>query len=145
VAVLLCFFFLRRRPPSSTLFPYMTLFRSLEQREVCGDVRTRAGVRLDVGVVGTEQRLRPLDGELLDDIDELAATVVPLARKSLGVLVGQDRADGVQDRLAHVVLRRDELDTLALALLLAADRGRNLRIGRRQQRRCGHARSPCSA
>src|SRR3712207_8048083 len=35
-----------RRPPRSTLFPYTTLFRSLQQRAL------QAGERLDVEVVG---------------------------------------------------------------------------------------------
>ena len=61
----------------------------LQQRVVDGRVGLRARVRLDVGVLGAEQRLRAVDRELLDDVDELAAAVVALARIALGVLVGQ--------------------------------------------------------
>ena len=34
----------------------------------------------------------PVDGQLFDHVDELAAAVVALARIALGVLVGQARA-----------------------------------------------------
>ena len=61
----------------------------LQQRVVDGRVGLRARVRLDVRVLGAEQRLRAVDRELLDHVDELAAAVVALARIALGVLVGQ--------------------------------------------------------
>ena len=51
----------------------------LEQRVVDGGVGLRAGVRLDVGVLGAEERLRAVDRELLGDVDVLAAAVVALA------------------------------------------------------------------
>ena len=54
-------------------------------------VGLRAGVRLHVGVFGAEQRLDPVDRELLDHVDVLAAAVVAPARVALGVLVGQHR------------------------------------------------------
>ena len=54
----------------------------LQQRVVDGGVRLRARVRLDVGVLGAEQRLGPVDRELLGDVDVLAAAVVALARDS---------------------------------------------------------------
>ena len=37
------------------------------------------GVRLHVGVLGAEELLGAVDGELLDHVDELAAAVVALA------------------------------------------------------------------
>ena len=52
----------------------------LEQPEVDGHVRLGAGMRLDVGVLGAEQRLRAVDRELLDLVDDLAAAVVAPAR-----------------------------------------------------------------
>ena len=55
----------------------------LEHRQVDGHVRLRAGVRLHVGVLGAEQRLRAVDGQRLDDVDVLAAAVVAPARDSL--------------------------------------------------------------
>ena len=61
----------------------------LEQAEEHGLVGLRAGVRLHVGVAGAEQLLDAVDGQLLDDVDELAAAVVALAGIALGVLVGE--------------------------------------------------------
>ena len=76
----------------------------LQQRVVDGRVGLRAGVRLDVRVLGAEQRLRAVDRELLDDVDVLAAAVVALARIALGVLVGQHAALTLQHGLGHEVL-----------------------------------------
>ena len=64
----------------------------LEQGQVDGHVGVGAGVRLHVGVLGAEQRLRPLAGQVLDLVDDLVAAVVALARIALGVLVREDRA-----------------------------------------------------
>ena len=92
----------------------------LEQRVVDGGVGLRAGVRLDVGVLGPEQLLGAVDRELLGDVDVLAAAVVALARVALGVLVGQHRALALEHRLRHEVLRGDHLERALLALELEA-------------------------
>ena len=64
----------------------------LQQRRHHRGVGLRARVRLHVGVLRAEQRLQPVDRQLLDDVDVLAAAVVATPRVALGVLVGQDRA-----------------------------------------------------
>ena len=64
----------------------------LQRGEEHGLVGLRAGVRLHVGGLGVEQLLGALDRDLLDDVDELAAAVVALARIALGVLVGELRS-----------------------------------------------------
>src|SRR5690606_34658591 len=87
-----------------------------EQGQVDGGVGLGAGVRRDVGVVGAEQLLGAVDGQLLDDVDVLATTVVALARIAFGVLVGQYRTLGFHHRRAGVVLRGDQLDVVFLAL-----------------------------
>jgi hypothetical protein len=46
-------------------------------------------MRLHVGVIGAEQLLGAVDGQLFDFIHMLAAAVVALARVAFGVLVGQ--------------------------------------------------------
>jgi len=74
---------------------------------------TRMG--LHVGVFGAEQRLAAVDGELLGDVDVLAAAVVALARIALGVLVGQHRTLGREHARTSVVLRGDQLDVVFLA------------------------------
>ena len=85
-------------------------------------VGLRAGVRLHVRVLGPEQRLRPLDGQRLGDVDELAAAVVALARISLRVLVGHHRARGVHDGHTREVLGGDQLEAEVLPRGFVGDR-----------------------
>ena len=63
-----------------------------ERREEHGLVRLRTGMRLDVRGVGMEELLDPIDRQLLDDVDVLAAAVVALARIAFRVFVGELRA-----------------------------------------------------
>ena len=100
----------------------------LQQPEIHRHVRLRAGMGLDVRVLGLEERLGPVDRQLLDLVDDLAAAVVPLARVSLGVLVRRHRADGLEDRRPGEVLRRDQLDLAALPRELVAEERRDVRI-----------------
>ena len=95
----------------------------LEQRQVDRHVGLRARVRLHVGVLGAEQRLGARDGGALDDVDELAAAVVALARIALGVLVGQHRAGGLEHGAADEVLRRDQLEAAVLPMPFVANGG----------------------
>ena len=100
----------------------------LQQRVVDGGVGLRAGVRLDVDVVAAEQLLRAVDRELLDDVDVLAAAVVALAGIALGVLVREDAALALEDRLGHEVLRGDHLQRAPLAIELEVDGLGDLRV-----------------
>jgi hypothetical protein len=105
----------------------------LERGEEDGLVRLRARMRLDVRHAGTEKLLRPVDRELLGDVDVLAAAVVALARVALGVLVGELRPLRREHGRARVVLRRDELDVRFLPPVLGDD-GRpqvGIRLGER--------------
>ena len=105
----------------------------LEQRVVDGGVGLRAGVRLDVGVLGPEQRLGAVDGQLLGDVHPLAAAVVAAARVALGVLVGEHRALAFEHRPRDEVLRGDHLERALLALELAAQDLGDLRIDLRER------------
>ena len=87
-------------------------------------VRLRARVRLHVGKAAAEQLLGAIDGELLDDVDVLAAAVVAATGIAFGVLVGQHAAGGFEDGLGDDVLGRDQLDLVLLAVKLLADRAR---------------------
>ena len=69
----------------------------LDQRHVRGGVRLRAGVRLHVDVVGSEQLLGTIAGHVLDHVGNLAPTVVTLAGIAFGVLVRKHRSH----RLEH--------------------------------------------
>ena len=100
----------------------------VEQRQVHRSVGRGTGVRLDVGVVGAAQLLGAVDGQLLDDIDVLAAAVVALVRITFGVLVGQHRTLGFHHRRAGVVLGGDQLDVLFLALGFLLHRGKEFGI-----------------
>ncbi len=107
----------------------------LQQGEVHGLIGLRARMRLDVGVGGAEQLLDPVDRQLLGDVDVFAAAVVALVRVTLGVLVGQHAAPGLQDARAGVVLAGDQLDVVlpwraSLAMAWPVQ-GHNLRYGRR--------------
>ena len=95
---------------------------------VDGHVRLRAGVRLDVRVLGAEQLLRPVDRELLDLVDDLAAAVVAAPRIALGVLVRRHGADRLEHGGPREVLRRDQLDLAALPLELFAEEPRDVGV-----------------
>ena len=75
----------------------------LDCGEVGGHVCLSAGVGLHVGVVDSEEFFRPLDGQTLCHIDELAAAVVAPSRIALGVLVRHNRTLGLEDGAAGVV------------------------------------------
>ena len=109
-----------RWPPAGSARP-ITVSPGLQEREVDGEVRGRARVRLHVRVLGAEQRLRAVDAELLDLVDVLLALVVALARVALGVLVREHRAGRREHGARDVVLRRDQADRVALAALLGGD------------------------
>ena len=70
----------------------------LEEREVDGGIRLRPGVRLHVGVLGSEELLRAVDRELLHLVHHFTPAVVPLAGQSFGVLVVQRRAHRLEHR-----------------------------------------------
>ena len=100
----------------------------LECGEVDRHVRLRARVRLDVRVLRAEERLRAVDRELLDLVDDLAAAVVAAPRIPLGVLVRRDAAHGLEHRRPREVLGRDELDLVALARELLLEECGDFRI-----------------
>jgi len=93
----------------------------LQHREVRGQVGRPARVRLHVRVIGAEQGLGPVDRELLDLVDPLAAAVVALARIALGVLVREHRAGRLEHGRPGEILGGDQLELVALAAELAVD------------------------
>jgi hypothetical protein len=100
----------------------------LQQRVVDGRVGLRAGVRLDVDVVGAEQRLRAVDRQLLDARRRTRSRRSSAARIALGVLVREHAALALQDRLRDEVLRGDHLERAALARELAIQGVGDLRV-----------------
>ncbi len=100
----------------------------LHQRHEHFGIGGGAGMRLHVGKAAAEQPGHPLDRQPLGDIDELAAAVIALARQAFGVLVGQHGALRFEHGAADDVLRRDQLDLIALAAELERNRIGDLRI-----------------
>ena len=86
----------------------------LEDGEIDGHVGLGAAVGLHVGVVGPEELLGAIAGQVLDPIHVHAAAVVAPARVALGVLVGEVGAHGLQDGQGGIVLGGDQLQVLAL-------------------------------
>jgi len=106
----------------------------LDQGQQDSLVRLRAGMRLHVHELAAEQRLRAVDGELLDHVDVFAAAVIAAAGVALGILVREHRALGLQDGLGDDVLRGDHLDLILLPAELALDGFIELRIDIGQRR-----------
>ena len=105
------------------------LVAGAQDREVGGHVGLRAGVGLDVHVLGAgEEGKRPLLGQALGHVHEFAAAVVALARQTFGVLVGERRTLSLHHRGEGVVLAGDHLDLPALAIGLAANGRPQLRV-----------------
>src|SRR5690606_8495748 len=100
----------------------------LQQRQEHGLVHLAAGVRLNISEFAVEELLGALDGEFLDDVDELAAAVVALARIAFRILVGQDRTLRLENGARDDVFRGDQLDLVALATELLADCRKDFRI-----------------
>jgi hypothetical protein len=100
-------------------------------------------VRLDVGVTGAEQLAGAVDGQLLDHVDVLAATVVALAWVAFGVLVGQLAALGLHHLGAGVVFRGDQLDVVFLTLRFALHGGAECWVEIGEVRLCGTWCFPC--
>ena len=86
----------------------------LGEAEENGLVGLAAGVRLDVGEAAIEELLRPLNREVLGDVDELAAAIVAAAGIALGIFVGEDRALRFKHGGRNDVLRGDQLDFVVL-------------------------------
>ena len=101
----------------------------LQQRRVHGHVRLRAGVRLDVGMVGAEEPRHAVDGQALDLVDDLAAAVIALGGQTLGVFVGQVAAHSLHHGRTREILGRDQLQMVALAPQLPLHGGVQLRVG----------------
>jgi hypothetical protein len=102
----------------------------LKQSEEDGLVRLRPGVRLNVRVPAAEKLARARDGQRLDGVEVDGSGVPALAWVALDRSERDDRSQRLAPGAAHVVLRRDQLELIALALLLAGQGGVNLGVDR---------------
>ena len=73
--------------------------------------------------------LRAIARQVLDDVGELAAAVVALARIAFGIFVREHRARGFEHGFADKVLRGNQLKAFMLAASFVVDGSGNLRIG----------------
>ncbi len=85
-------------------------------------------MRLHVDMFGTEKFPGAVDRQLLGNIDEFAAAVIPLGGITFGILVGQDRPLGLQDSFTDKILGSDKFETVLLPLGLFCNCFRNFRI-----------------
>jgi hypothetical protein len=93
----------------------------LEGREVDAHVSLGTRMRLDVDVIGAEQLLGAVTRQVLGDIDELAAAVVPFSRVPLGVFIREHGARGLHDGFGSVVFAGDKLKIHPLSILFQPD------------------------
>ncbi|MNF87536.1 hypothetical protein D3C84_700050 [compost metagenome] len=94
----------------------------LQQCKVNSGVSLAAGVRLNVGIISAKEFFSPVDRQLLDLIDVLAAAVVTLAWITFSILVGQPTALCFHHSLTGIVFRGNQLDMLLLTEFLSVDR-----------------------
>ena len=73
---------------------------------------------LDIGILGSKELADPVNGKLLDLVDNLTATVVAFPRIALCILVGKTGSHGLHHFVAHEILTRDKLHALLLAKVL---------------------------
>ncbi len=93
-----------------------------------GHIGLCTGMRLNIGILGTEDLLGTLNGNGLYFVDNLAAAIVTLARITLGVLVGKYSAHGKSSGLTDNVLGSNELNVVLLAVILSLDAGADLGV-----------------
>src|SRR2546429_5112414 len=90
-----------RRPPRSTLFPYTTLFRSLERRLAA---QGRAAIAVEPGLIGDRQQLRLDVGELRSR-DRVLVAVGEAHQQIMGFCMrSEEHTSELQSRL-HLVCR----------------------------------------
>jgi hypothetical protein len=83
----------------------------------------------------TSEKLgNPFDCQVFCDVDELASTVIALARQAFSILVGEHRPLRLEHRAADDVLRCNQLDLVALAAELEPHRLGDLRVGLSKRR-----------
>ena len=100
----------------------------LQSGEIDGRVGLGAGVGLDVGVLGAEDLLEPVSGEVFGHVDELAAAVIAMGRIAFGIFIRQHAAHRLHDGGAGVVFRGDHFQPVALPADFAGDGGPNFRV-----------------
>ncbi len=93
----------------------------LQHAEIDGGIGLGAGMRLHVGKFGAEKLAGAVDGELLDLVHFLAATIPAFAGVTFGVFVREAATLSGHDGATGEIFARDELDVVLLTMLLTLD------------------------
>lgn len=118
----------RKMPSAGKVEPHDPV-AGFKQGKQGGDIGVGAGVGLNIGIGRTEQLAGAVDGELLDQIDCFATTIIAARRTTFRVFVGQDGPLGGAHITTDDVFGRDHLDMILLTLFLLKQGLLQLRIG----------------
>jgi hypothetical protein len=80
-------------------------------------------------MLGAEELLGAVAGEVLDDVGVLAAAVVAAPRDAFSIFIGEDRAGRLEDCFRDEVLAGDHLQPLVLANGFVVDSGSHFGVG----------------
>ncbi len=100
----------------------------LADRHIHRHISLGTGMGLNIDVFGTEQFFRPVDGQLLGDINHLATAVITLTRIPFSIFIGQYRALCFQHSLADKIFRGNKFEAVFLTLGFFAQNFGNFRI-----------------
>jgi hypothetical protein len=104
----------------------------LQRGHVDRDVGLCAGVRLYVDVLGAEQLLGAVDGQLFGAVYEFAPAVVAPARVAFGVFVREDRPHRFEHGFRDEIFRSDQLEPGGLPADFGGQNFRDFRVHFRQ-------------
>ena len=108
----------------------------LQDGKIDGLIRLGAGVRLDIHVLRTGEKLfGSINRQLLDDVDIFTPSVPAPPWITLGIFVRKTGALRLHDSAAGEILAGNQLDVLKLPLLLRLDGGEDFRVSFPQRRR----------
>ena len=96
--------------------------------EIDGAVGLCARMGLNIGKVCAEEFFGPFNGDVFHHIHAFATAVVPFARVSFGVFVGQNRTVGGKNRLGNHIFRSNQLQASLLTVIFGFDCFSNLGI-----------------
>ena len=98
----------------------------LQHGQQHGSVSLCTRVRLNVGILCTEQLADAVDSQLLYLVNHLASAIIAVARITLGVFIGKIAAHGFHHLVANKVLTGNQLNAFQLALMLLLNQLENL-------------------
>src|SRR5260370_6823149 len=93
----------------------------------------RPRLRLPVRMLRAKKFLGAIASEVFDDVGELAAAVIALARITFRILVGEHAAGGFEHGFGSEVLAGDQLEPAVLPLHLMLNRRIDLTLDARKR------------